>query len=129
MAIETNLNVTPYFDDYDEEKNYHRILFRPGVALQARELTQLQTILQTQFERFGDNVYVKGTIIDGCNIFPDYGYNYIKINDLQEDGQPVSLGSYRDQLLIQEGYNLQALTIDSVEGLQSQNPDLNTLYI
>lgn len=129
MAIETNLNVTPYFDDYDEEKNYHRILFRPGVALQARELTQLQTILQTQFERFGDNVYVKGTIIDGCNIYPDYGYNYIKINDLQEDGQPVSLGSYSDQLLIQESYNLQALVIDSVDGLQSQDPDLNTLYI
>ena len=129
MAIETNLNVTPYFDDFDEEKNYHRILFRPGVALQARELTQLQTILQTQVERFGDNVYVKGTIIDGCNIYPDYGYNYIKINDLQEDGQPVSLGSYNDQLLIQESYNLQALVIDSVDGLQSQDPDLNTVYV
>ena len=129
MAIETNLNVTPYFDDFDEEKNYHRILFRPGVALQARELTQLQTILQTQVERFGDNVYVKGTIIDGCNIYPDYGYNYIKINDLQEDGQPVSLGSYYDQLLIEESSNLQALIINTVAGLQSQNPDLNTVYL
>ena len=47
-----NFNVEPYFDDYDESKGYHRIPFKPGVAVQARELTQLQTILQKQIERF-----------------------------------------------------------------------------
>ena len=46
MALETNLNQSPYYDDFDETKNYNRILFRPGFAVQARELTQLQTILQ-----------------------------------------------------------------------------------
>jgi len=49
MPIKTDLNVNPYFDDFDEEKLFHRILFKPGVAVQARELTQLQTILQNQF--------------------------------------------------------------------------------
>ena len=39
MAIETNLNQSPYFDDFDESKNFHRVLFRPGFAVQARELT------------------------------------------------------------------------------------------
>ena len=71
MPLDTNLNVTPYFDDFyadngGEVKNYHRVLFRPGVAVQARELTQLQTILQNQIERFGDNIYKTGTIIRGC---------------------------------------------------------------
>ena len=50
MALETDFNVTPYYDDYDESKDYHKVLFKPAVALQARELTQLQTILQNQVE-------------------------------------------------------------------------------
>ena len=57
MPIETNLNIAPYFDDFDETKNFHRVMFRPSVAVQARELTQLQTILQNQIERFGDNIF------------------------------------------------------------------------
>ena len=54
MPIDTNLNVAPYYDDFDPEKNFYRVLFRPGVALQAREVTQLQSILQDQIEKFGD---------------------------------------------------------------------------
>jgi len=49
-----NLNREPYFDDYDENKKFHRILFRPGFAVQTRELNQLQTILQNQVARFGE---------------------------------------------------------------------------
>ena len=51
MAQNTDLNVSPYYDDYDETKNFHRILFRPSNAIQARELTQLQSILQNQVEK------------------------------------------------------------------------------
>ena len=53
MGIETDLNVNPYFDDFDETKDFHRVLFKPAVPLQARELTTLQTILQNQVEKFG----------------------------------------------------------------------------
>ena len=67
MPINTDLNVSPYFDDYNEKDDYYKILFKPGVAVQVRELNQLQTILQKQIERFGDNIYKRGTIIDGCN--------------------------------------------------------------
>ena len=42
----TNFNVSPYYDDYDEDKGFLRVLFRPAYSIQARELTQLQTILQ-----------------------------------------------------------------------------------
>ena len=52
MPLNTNLNVSPYFDDFDPTKNYSRILFRPGTAVQARELTQIQSILQDQIENF-----------------------------------------------------------------------------
>ena len=48
MAQKTDLNVSPYYDDFDTTDNFHRVLFRPGFAVQARELTQLQSILQNQ---------------------------------------------------------------------------------
>jgi len=28
MPLSTNFNVTPYYDDFDEAKNYYRILFK-----------------------------------------------------------------------------------------------------
>jgi len=53
MAQSLDFNVSPYYDDFEatngaKEKNYHRILFRPGFPVQARELTQIQSILQEQ---------------------------------------------------------------------------------
>jgi hypothetical protein len=45
MALNTNFNVNPYYDDFDEDKLFLRMLFKPGYAVQARELTQLQTLL------------------------------------------------------------------------------------
>ena len=79
MAINTDLNITPYFDDYDEDKKFHKVLFRPSVPVQARELTQSQTILQNQIERFGDHVFQTGTIIKGCS-FNYQTINYLKLN-------------------------------------------------
>ena len=65
MALNTNFNVNPYYDDYDEDKLFLRMLFKPGYAVQARELTQLQTILQKQTERFGNHVFVNGSLVSG----------------------------------------------------------------
>ena len=53
MAQNTNLNVSPYFDDFDENKNYKKVLFKPGFPIQSRELNTLQSILQNQTEKFG----------------------------------------------------------------------------
>ena len=59
--VTTDFNVTPYYDDYDEDKQFLRILFRPGFAVQGRELTQLQTILQKQSSRLGDHIFKDGS--------------------------------------------------------------------
>lgn len=61
MAKKLNLTQYPYFDDYKESNKYYQILFRPGRAVQARELTQLQTILQNQIERFGTHIFKQGS--------------------------------------------------------------------
>ena len=52
-----NLNVAPYFDDFTDTNNFVKELFRPGFAIQARELTQLQSVLQNQIERHGRHIF------------------------------------------------------------------------
>ena len=59
----TNLNVSPYYDDFADSKDFHRVLFRPGFAVQARELTQLQSILQNQIEKHGRHMFKEGTVV------------------------------------------------------------------
>jgi hypothetical protein len=81
MALETDLNVPPYHDDYDPAKNYYRILYRPATAVQARELTQQQTILQTQIERFGDHIFKDGSIVDGVGILYYPNTHFIAVED------------------------------------------------
>jgi hypothetical protein len=74
-----NLNISPYFDDFDENKSFQRILFKPGVAVQARELTQLQTILQKQIEYFGRHIFETGTIIYGGEFDVEDSIEYVRI--------------------------------------------------
>jgi len=63
MVQKTDLNVSPYYDDFDETDNFNRVLFRPGFAIQARELTQLQSTLQNQIEKFGSHVFAEGAMV------------------------------------------------------------------
>ena len=63
MPQETNLNVAPYFDDFDPQSNYYKVLFKPAYPVQARELNNLQSILQNQIEDFGTNIFKEGSVV------------------------------------------------------------------
>ena len=63
MPEQTNLNVAPFFDDFKEQNNFVKTLFRPGFAIQARELTQLQSTLQNQIERHGNHIFQEGAMV------------------------------------------------------------------
>jgi len=128
MSIETNLNVAPYFDDYTDNSNYYKILFRPGVSVQARELTQIQDILQTQVERFGNHVFKSGTIVSGVNFQFYPAYSYVKLLDNQADGQPAIPTEYVNYYA-KNTANVQAKIINAKQGLQSTDPDTNYLYL
>lgn len=77
MAL--NFNVDPYYDDFDGAKNFHRVLFKPGVAVQARELTQAQTILQNQITSFADNIFKQNSPVTGGQVTTDFNVHYVKI--------------------------------------------------
>jgi hypothetical protein len=69
----------PYYDDYDETKKYLRVLFRPGVSLQVRELNQLQTYLQSQVERVGLHLFKEGAMVIPGQSSVDTDVTYLKI--------------------------------------------------
>ena len=75
----TNLNISPYYDDFDEFKNYHQILFRPGYAVQARELTQIQSIIKNQIAKFGSHIFKQGSIVIPGNSFQELDVPYVKL--------------------------------------------------
>ena len=76
-----NFNVDPYHDDFDQTKDYHRILFKPGYAVQARELTQSQTILQDQVTKFADNIFKQNSPVTGGQITTNLNCYYIKLTN------------------------------------------------
>ena len=80
MPQQTNLNVNPYYDDFDPDKDYYRVLFKPGFPIQARELTTLQSILQNQIESFGSHIFKEGSIVVPGNVTYDDQYYAVEIN-------------------------------------------------
>ena len=75
-----NLFATTYKDDYRDSDNYHRILFNSGRALQARELTQMQTIIQNEIARFGRNIFKEGASVVPGGATLDTNYTFVKLN-------------------------------------------------
>ena len=75
----TTLSST-YKDDFADSAGFHRILFNSGKALQARELTQLQTILQTQIQRFGSNIFKEGAVVKPGGTNLNQNYEFIKLD-------------------------------------------------
>jgi hypothetical protein len=93
-TLTTNFNVDPYYDDFDKFSNYNRILFRPGFALQARELTQIQSILQNQISSFGKHVFKEGSIVLPGYFNIDKDISYVKVNDIDNSGNTVTIANY-----------------------------------
>jgi hypothetical protein len=143
MPINKNLNQAPYFDDYDAEKQFYRVMFKPGYAIQARELTQLQTMLQNQVESFGDNIFKEGSIVKGCNFTELDDLQFVKLNDGPTGfnaesyistsavevlaGQEVEL-DYVYQVKGQSS-GLKAEIVQASKGFQTRPPNLNTFFI
>ena len=96
MPQQTNLNVAPYFDDFDPANDYHRVLFKPGYPVQARELTTLQSILQNQIEKFGQHFFKEGAKVIPGNVGYSQLYYCVQLNN---NYQGVPVAAYANQLI------------------------------
>ena len=75
-----------YHDDYNENDNYHQILFNSGRALQARELTQLQTLIYEEMGRFGRNVFKEGAAVSSGGSAINSDLHFLKIASVNTGG-------------------------------------------
>jgi hypothetical protein len=110
-----NFNVSPYFDDFDSSKNFHRILFKPGVAVQARELTQSQTILQNQVTSFADNIFKQNSPVTGGQVTTNFNCYYIKLEPTY-NGASIDVTQFNNLLVTNADGSVVARVIAVVQG-------------
>ena len=73
------VGVTPYFDDFNETKNFYRVLYKPGFAVQARELNQMQTIIDAQIDRAGQYAFKDGSRVVKGEVTINNDLDYIQL--------------------------------------------------
>lgn len=135
MSQVTNLNVAPYFDDFNspeigaKDKGYHQVLFKPGYPVQARELTTLQSILQNQIERFGQHFFKEGAKVIPGNTSYNVFYSAVQ---LQNTFLGVSIDLYSNFLVgkkITGSTSGVSATVDRVLSSVDSERGNTTLYI
>lgn len=120
-------NVEPYFDDFSNDNKFYKILFRPSVAVQARELNQLQSILQNQIKSQGDSIFKNGTRVIPGEFAINSNFDYVKLTGI---GDTVDITNLVGTILSDNNTNpelgLQALVIHAEPATIS---DPVTLYV
>ncbi len=119
LSLLSSLQQSPYFDDYDETKKFLRMLFQPGVSLQVRELTQLQTILQNQISRLGDSFYKDGSIVTGGQINLNTNVSYIKLSST------ATASTFANQKIQLSGAD--TITFDVITTVEAEGSDAPVL--
>jgi hypothetical protein len=124
MPSPTDFNLSPYYDDFNESKKFHRILFRPSFAVQARELTQAQTILQNQIERVGDHLFKQGAMVIPGQVSIDTNYTAVKLTSL---GVGNTLAQFTSGTILTGGTS--GVTAEVVNTVATDGTDPNTIYV
>ena len=122
MPSPTDFNVSPYYDDFTESKKFHRVLFRPAFAVQARELTQSQTQLQNQIERMSDHLFDKGAMVIPGEIGYDLKYYAVKLTSKTA----TSVDTYIDSTLTGATSGVTAKVVNAVA---TDGTDPDTLFV
>lgn len=119
-----NLFASTYRDDFADSDNYHRILFNSGRPVQARELTQMQTIIQREIERFGSNIFKEGAAVNpgGPTVTE---YEFIKLNT-SINNLPADPDSLVGTIMTGQVSGVQARVVQVVE---AEGSDPATLYV
>ena len=94
-----NWNIPPYYDDFDEDKKFVRVVFRPGYAVQARELTQLQTIIQNQLARLGNHIFKDGSMVIPGGTDVQLNVPYVKLQT-QYLGSDIDVDNFDGEIVV-----------------------------
>ena len=123
-------NIDPYYDDFKEnalDNNYMKILFKPGRAVQARELTQIQSILQNQIKAFGDHVFQDGSPVIGGNMTLDNTCKWVKLEKTYNTVD-VDVADFENRVIVNTSGNVQAKVLATYYPLEG-DPTLMVRYM
>ena len=96
--LTTDFNVSPYYDDYSEDKKFFKVLYRPAYSVQARELSQMQTILQNQIEKLGDFNFSDGDRVSGGEISVNTKVNSLKLKT-NYAGVQIDVANFENRII------------------------------
>ena len=116
---------TTYKDDYKDSDNYHRILFNSGKALQARELTQMQTIIQNEIQRFGNNIFVDGGVVKPGGLTVNNKIEFIKLTANQ---LPTNMNDVIGKTFTVKSPD-PAIEVKILKAVRATGSDPDTIYV
>jgi hypothetical protein len=124
-----NFNIEPYYDDFDETKKFLRLLFRPGYPVQARELTQVQSLLQSQISKHADHMFKQGAMVIPGQISYEDDFKFVKLQSFY-NGDDVNL--YIDEVLgkelIGQSTGIRAFVVHVEKQTETDPPTLYVRY-
>ena len=129
MPAKTDFNVSPYWDDWTESDDFYRVLFRPGFAVQARELTSLQSVLQNQIEQFGNHMFKEGAIVIPGSVGYDSNYYALKLQSGFSSGTVSTYLSQYDGAIITGATSGVTAQVIGYSVADSTTGDPDTLFI
>lgn len=127
-TMTTDLGLAPYWTSVDRRKRYHKVLFKPTMALQSREVNELQVLLQDQVDRVCSHLFQEGSRVKGG----DFAYNnqlaYVKVKDLNPLGDPVVVSNYLGTTVTGAVTGLKAEVVAVADGIAT-NDNTKTLFV
>ncbi|PCJ96774.1 MAG: hypothetical protein COA52_00785 [Hyphomicrobiales bacterium] len=127
--IITDLTSSPYFDTYDDDDQYVKILFKPALGVQTRELNQLQTILQNQISRFSSHIFKEGSVVDGVALSYNPQQNYIHLVNQFGTNTSITLSAINTDYVLVSNTGVRAVPELIYSGFISQYPATNRIYL
>jgi hypothetical protein len=128
-SLQTDFNVDPYYDDFDESKNFYRLLFRPGLGLQSREVTQMQTMLQNQIDRFAEHIFKEGSVVRGCTMTYNRLYPYVRIRDNDSANASVTASNFLTKEITGGTSGVKGIVRLTNDGAEANTPHTKTLFV
>ena len=125
--ITINTNQSPYFDDFDDNKNFHQVMYKPSLPVQARELTTQQSIHRDQIKKLGDHVFKNGSKVTGADVTLNLDYEFVKLQN-QLNGVDINVANFEGKTVVGNQSGTKALVIGNVaEDTDAGDPD--TLFV
>lgn len=131
-----SFNRSPYFDDFQSNRNFMKVLFTPAVPVQVRELNQIQSIFANQVERFANHIFKNGSRVSNARV----SYNskaYVRldtkspwlIDNSHPNGYDVDVSKlFSGMTLIGNSSGITAILSKAVSAELSDPPTLYIVY-